>query len=159
VTLFCLCSEPYFGLGNSNTGTGIGTGITNITTESDLLNAISGHVSFPKSQQFQILKIKQHQKPVPLLWLALHSQSQSHKNGSRISLVVPVLAGAAYNDDFYVFYKPYAGVLARENVTRNLYLLSNVVTDPKIPHFAAIDASAYAMRYSKKASSIADAKK
>jgi hypothetical protein len=32
-------------------------------------------------------------------------------------------------------------------VTNHLSLLSSLVTKPKIPHFAALDASAYAMRY------------
>lgn len=126
--------------GYSNTGTGMGPGVTNITTESDLPNTVNGHVPLSKS-------VKQHQKPMPLLMLGLHSQSQSHKKGLRIALVVPVFTGAAYNNAFYVFYKHYAGVRVGENVTRNLNLLSSLVTNAKIPHFAAIDASAYAIRY------------
>ena len=118
----------------SSTNTATGTS----TTESELPSAIP---ALPKSQQFQIL----HKKPVPLLLLAL--QSQSYKKGSRIALIVPVFTGAAYNDAFYIFYKHYARVRAGENVTNHLFLLSSLVTKSKIPNFAAIDASAYAMRY------------
>ena len=124
---------------STNTTTGISTGITNITTESELPSAISLH-ALPKSQQFQIL----HKKPVPLL-LALHS-SQSYKKGLRIALIVPVFTGAAYNHAFYIFYKHYASVPAAENVTQHLFLLSSLVTKPKIPE-SAIAASVYAMRY------------
>ena len=46
-----------------------------------------------------------------------------------------------------IFYKHFASVRAGENVTNHLFLLSSSVTKPKIPHFAALDASAYAMRY------------
>lgn len=123
--------------GSANTATGIRSGIT---TESELPSAIA-LPALPKSQQFQIL----HKKPVPLLLLILHSQL--YKKGSRIALIVPVFTGAAYNHAFYIFYKHYATVRARENVTAHLFLLSSLVTKPKIPRFAAIDASAYAMRY------------
>ena len=44
--------------GSTDTGTGINSGITNITTESDLPNAIGGHVSLPKSQQFQLANME-----------------------------------------------------------------------------------------------------
>ncbi|HET7149044.1 MAG TPA: N,N-dimethylformamidase beta subunit family domain-containing protein [Candidatus Nitrosopolaris sp.] len=135
------------GEGKSNSGTGIGTSTTNITIESDLPDAVSGHVSLPKFQQFQMLKIKQHQNQVPLIWLGSHSQSNPHAKASAIALVVPIFTGAAYNDAFYIFYKRYSGVRAGENVTRNLYLLSSVVTKPKVSHFADIDASAFAMSY------------
>ena len=133
------------GNGNSNTGTGISTGITNITTESDLPNAGKVLGSLPKSQQIQTLKIEQHKKPVPLLWLTSHSQS--HKRGSSIALVVPVFTGAAYNHAFYIFYKHYAGVRSGENITHNISLLSSLITSPKLPRSAVILASAYAMRY------------
>ncbi len=133
------------GNGNSNTGTGISTGTTNITTESDLPNAGKVLGSLPKSQQIQTLKIEQHKKPVPLLWLTSHSQS--HKRGSSIALVVPVFTGAAYNHAFYIFYKHYAGVRSGENITHNISLLSSLITSPKLPRSAVILASAYAMRY------------
>jgi hypothetical protein len=132
--------------GVTDTGTGINKGIVNTTTESDLPNAVSVPTSLPKSQQIQMLKIEQHKKPVPLLWLALHSQS--YKKGSSIALVVPVFTGAAYNHAFYIFYKHYAGIRRGENITHNLSLLSSLVTSPKPPHSAAlILASAYAMSY------------
>lgn len=121
---------------STNTGTGISTGTTNITTESDLPNAISVPALLPKSQQFQTEK---HKMPVPL---ALHSHA--YTKGSRIALVVPVFTGAAYNHAFYIFYQHYAGV---HNVTRHLSLLSSLITNPHSPHSVAIDASAYAMRY------------
>jgi hypothetical protein len=127
---------------STNTGTGISTGTTNITTESNLPNAISVPALVPKSQQFQMANMEKHKKPVPLLLLALHSHV--YTKGSRIALVVPVFTGAAYNYAFYIFYQHYAGVL---NVTRHLSLLSSLVTNPKSPHSVAIDASAYAMRY------------
>jgi hypothetical protein len=123
---------------STNTGTGISTGTTNITTESDLPNAISFPTSLPKSKQFQIANMEKHKKPVPLLLLALHSHS--YTKGSRIAL----FTGAAYNHAFYIFYHHYAGV---QNVTHHLSLLSSLVTNPKSPHSVAIDASAYAMRY------------
>jgi hypothetical protein len=97
----------------------------------------------PKSQQFQIL----HKKPVPLLSVL---RSQTYKKGSRIALIVPVFTGAAYNYAFYIFYKHYANVRAGENVTHHLFLLSSLLTKPKlpkIPNYPAIAASAYAMRY------------
>src|SRR5712691_5922004 len=80
--------------GISDTGTGINKGIANITTESDLPNAVSVPASLPKSQQIQMLKIEQHKMAVPLLLLDLHSQS--YKKGSRIALIVPVFTAAAY---------------------------------------------------------------
>jgi hypothetical protein len=58
--------------------------------------------------------------------------------------VVPVFTGAAYNHAFYFFYKHYAGI---QNVTEHLSLLSSLVTSHKSPHSAAIDASAFAMRF------------
>jgi N,N-dimethylformamidase beta subunit-like protein len=132
----------------SGTGTGIDKGITNITTESDLPNAVSVPASLPKSQQIQMLKIEQQKKPVPLLWLGLHSQS--YKKGSRIALIVPVFTGAAYNDAFYIFYRHYAGMRRGENITHNVSLLSSVVTKPKSPHSVDMEASAHAMRYLEK---------
>jgi hypothetical protein len=112
---------------------------TGISTPEKGLPPVSIH-ALPESQQFQIL----HKKPVPLL-LVLHSQT--YKNGSRIALIIPVFTGAAYNYAFYIFYKHYASVRADENVTQHLFLLSSLVTKPKIPNFAAISASSYAMRY------------
>jgi hypothetical protein len=73
--------------------------------------------------------------------------SQTYKIGSRIALIVPVFTGAAYNYAFYIFYKHFA---SWENVTQHIFLLSSLVTKPKlskIPNYAAISASAYAMRY------------
>jgi hypothetical protein len=132
--------------GIRDTGTGIDKGITNTTTESDLPNAVSVPASLPKSQQIQMLKIEQHKKSVPLLWLGLHSQS--YKKGSSIALVVPVFTGAAYNHAFYIFYKHYAGVRRGENITHNISLLSSLVTKPKPPHSAAVIlASVFAMSY------------
>jgi uncharacterized membrane protein len=124
---------------STNTGTGVSTGTTNITTESDLPNAISVPALLPKSQQFQTAHMEKHKMPVPL---ALHSHV--YPKGSRIALVVPVFTGAAYNHAFYIFYQHYAGV---HNVTHHLSLLSSLVTNPKSPHSVAIEASAYAMRY------------
>jgi hypothetical protein len=115
---------------------------TAISTPEKGLQAVSIH-ALPKSQQSQIL----HKKPVPLL---LISHSHTYKKGSRIALIVPVFTGAAYNYAFYIFYKHYASVRAGENVTHHLFLLSSLVTKPKvpkIPNYAAIAASAYAMRY------------
>jgi hypothetical protein len=105
---------------STNTGTGISTGTTNITTENELPNAVSAPAPLSKSQQSQMLAIS-HKKPIPLLWLASHSQS--HKEGAAIGLVVPIFTGAAYNDAFYVFYKHYANVRVGQNVTQHLYLL------------------------------------
>ena len=76
--------------------------------------------------------------------------SQTYKKGLRIALIVPVFTGAAYNHAFYIFYKHYAKVRAGENVTDHLFLLSSLLTKPKlpkIPNYAAISASAHAMRY------------
>jgi hypothetical protein len=115
---------------------------TGISTPEKGLPPVSLH-ALPKSQQSQIL----HKKPVPLL-AVLHSQT--YKKGSRIALIVPVFTGAAYNYAFYIFYKHFASVRAGENVTQHLSLLSSLVTKPKvpkIPNYAAISASAYAMRY------------
>lgn len=115
---------------------------TSISTPEKGLPPVSLH-ALPKSQQSQIL----HKKPVPLL-AVLHSQT--YKKGSRIALIVPVFTGAAYNYAFYIFYKHFASVRAGENVTQHLSLLSSLVTKPKvpkIPNYAAISASAYAMRY------------
>lgn len=121
---------------STNRATGISTGTTR---ETELPNAFS-LPPLTKSQQFQILR----KKPVPLLLLL---QSQSYKKELRIALIVPIFTGAAYNHAFYIFYKHFASVRAGENVTNHLSLLSSLVTKPKIPHFAALDASAYAMRY------------
>jgi hypothetical protein len=129
---------------STNTGTGISTGTTNITTESELPNAVSAPAPLSKSQESQMLAIS-HKKPIPLLWLASHSQS--HKEGAAIAVVVPIFTGAAYNDAFYFFYKHYANVRVGQNVTQHLYLLSSKLTNPKPPRSAAIEASAYAMRY------------
>jgi N,N-dimethylformamidase beta subunit-like protein len=115
---------------------------TGISTPEKGLPPVSLH-ALPKSQQSQIL----HKKSVPLL-AVLHSQT--YKKGSRIALIVPVFTGAAYNYAFYIFYKHFASVRAGENVTHHLSLLSSLVTKPKvpkIPNYAAISASAYAMRY------------
>ncbi|MDP9290407.1 MAG: hypothetical protein M3P08_19725 [Thermoproteota archaeon] len=111
---------------STNTGTGISTGTTNITTESNLPNAISVPALVPKSQQFQMANMEKHKKPVPLLLLALHSHV--YTKGSRIALVVPVFTGAAYNHAFYIFYNHYVGVPAGENVTDHLNLLSTLVS-------------------------------
>lgn len=127
---------------STNTGTGTSTGTTNITTGSDLPNAISVPPSLPKSQQFQIANMEKHKNPAPLLSLALHSHA--YTKGSRIALVVPVFTGAAYNHAFYIFHQHFVGV---QNVTHHLSLLSSLVTNPKSPHSVAIDASAAAMRY------------
>ncbi|PWU78943.1 MAG: hypothetical protein DLM72_19865 [Candidatus Nitrosopolaris wilkensis] len=127
---------------STKTGTGISTGNKNITTESDLPNAISVPASLPKLQQFQMANMEKHKKPVPLRLLALHSHV--HPKGSRIALVVPVFTGAAYNHAFYIFYQHFAGV---HNVTHHLSLLSSLVTQFKSPHSVAVEASAYAMRY------------
>ena len=143
--------------GSSDTGTGIDTGITNITTESDLPNAISGHVSLPKSQQFQLANMEKHKNPVPLLPLAIHSHA--YTKGSRIALVVPVFTGAAYNDAFYVFYKHYAGVRAGENLTRNLSLLSSMITTPKPARFSRHRSFCICNALFRQTSGIADAKK
>jgi hypothetical protein len=115
---------------------------TGISTPEKSLPSVSLH-ALAKSQQSQIL----HKKPVPLLAVL---QSQSYKKGSRIALIVPVFTGAAYNYAFYIFYKHFASIRAGENVTQHLSLLSNLVTKPKIPkipNYAAISASSYAMRY------------
>ena len=115
---------------------------TGISTPEKGLPPVSLH-PLPKSLQFQIL----HKKPVPLLSV-LHSQI--YKKGSRIALIVPVFTGAAYNYAFYIFYKHYANVRDGENVTHHLFLLSSLLTKPKvpkIPNYPAIAASSYAMRY------------
>ena len=130
---------------STNTGTGVSTGTTNITTESDLPNVMSVPASLPKPQQFQLANMEKHKKPVPLLFLALHSHA--YMVGSRIALVVPVFTSAAYNDAFYIFYQHYAGVRAGENVTDHVFLLSSSVTNPKSPRSVAFEASAYSMRY------------
>jgi hypothetical protein len=129
---------------STNTGTGVTTGITNVTTESELPNAASAPAPLPKTQQSQLSTII-HKKQTPLLWLA--SRSQSHKEGAAIALVVPVFTGAAYNDAFYVFYKHYATVRAGQNITQHLYLLSSKLTNPKSPSMPSVVASAYSMRY------------
>jgi hypothetical protein len=112
---------------------------TGISTPEKGLPPVSAP-ALPKSQRFQIL----HKKPVPLL-LLLHSQT--YKKGSRIALIVPVFTGAAYNHAFYIFYQHYAGLRAGVNVTQHLFLLSSLVTKPKVPYSVAVEASAYAMRY------------
>jgi hypothetical protein len=127
--------------GSLNTG----TTLTNITTERDLQNSGDVPQSLPKSQQFQILSIEQHKKPVPLLLIALHSHP--HNKGARIALIVPIFTGAAYNNAFYIFYKHYAHLRLGQNVTDHLSLLSSLVTNPKPPHLAAVEASSYAMHY------------
>jgi len=116
--------------------------MTDINTPEKGSPPVSLH-ALPKSQQSQIL----HKKSVPLLSV-LHSQT--YKKGLRIVLIVPVFTGAAYNHAFYIFYKHYAKVRAGENVTDHLFLLSSLLTKPKlpkIPNYAAISASAHAMRY------------
>jgi hypothetical protein len=115
---------------------------TGISTPEKGLPPVSLH-ALSKSQQSQIL----HKKPVPLL-AVLHSQI--YKKGSRIALIVPVFTGAAYNYAFYIFYKHYASVRPGQNVTQHLSLLFSLLTKPKlpkIPNYAAISASSYAMRY------------
>ena len=97
------------------------TGITNITTESDLPNAVSGHVSLPKSQQFQIGKYGKTQESSTTTMASYHILTPTQE-GSRIALVVPVFTGAAYNDAFYVFYKHYASVRVGENVNTAIFL-------------------------------------
>ena len=82
--------------------------------------------------------------------VTIYCMSQTYKKGLRIGLIVPVFTGAAYNHAFYIFYKHYAKVRAGENVTDHLFLLSSLLTKPKlpkIPNYAAISASAHAMRY------------
>jgi hypothetical protein len=128
---------------STNAGTGNSAGSTNVTTESDL-PVENVPASLPKSQQFPMLNIE-HRNPVPLVWLASHSNS--YEKGARIALVVPIFTGAAYNDAFYIFYKHYAGVRAGGNVTHNLDLLSSKLTNPKSPHISIIAASTDTMRY------------
>jgi N,N-dimethylformamidase beta subunit-like, C-terminal len=49
--------------------------------------------------------------------------------GVRIALVEPTFTAAAYNNSFYVFYQKYSHVPADENITSDLNLLSNKVTE------------------------------
>jgi hypothetical protein len=143
--LFAYAQNNTLYQGNTNTGTGINTGVTNITTESDLPNAAGVPALVPKSEQSQAVHTEQHKKTVPLSWLTLHSQS--HMKGARIALIVPVFTATAYNNAFYLFYKHYAGVRSGENITHNTSLLSGLVTSPKSSRSDAIVASAYAMQY------------
>jgi hypothetical protein len=146
ITRMASAQNSTFASNNTNTGTGVSAGTTNVTTEADLGNTGSAVLPLPsKMQQFQEHKIEQ-KKAVPVIWLASHSQSPSKKLPT-VALVVPIFTGAAYNKAFYNFYKHYAQVQPGQNVTQHLNLLSSKLTNPKSRIMSVVTASTYAMRY------------
>jgi hypothetical protein len=77
-------------------------------------------------------------------------ENNSHTNefgkGTRIALVNPTFTSAAYNNSFYVFYEKHSNTPYRVNVTSDLALLSNTVTDNKKELSSSVSSMIYLLK-------------
>ncbi len=71
-----------------------------------------------------------------------NSHNGEFGKGVRIAVVMPTFTAAAYDHSFYVFYNKYMNVTRGVNITKDLNLLSNKVTNKP-----SLDASGIAMLY------------